>query len=183
MTSRGLKIALIVSVAVNIFAVASGTALWVSRQQVIEQVGKSKQPGRKESISELVTKVEPQTRERVMAALRDRAMVARPDFEAARQARREAIRLTQEDEFKPVEVAALLARSREAELKGRAQLEASAVDILSGLSAQDRKTLAPILSRHHPRSKFKKCPQPERHHEHGTDEVKSVAPASARVEP
>src|SRR5690606_41550217 len=78
---------------------------------------------------------------------------ARPDLEEARAARREAIALTRADQFDAVAVAALLERSRASEMRGRARLEAGAVETLSRLGPTDREALAPILSRHRSKPK------------------------------
>ena len=152
MTSRGLKIALAASVALNIFAVASAATLWVAREHIVKGVSEVRQTPRREPWSVLVAQIRPEAQEQVKASLRARAMEARPDFEQSRNARREAIRMTQGDDFSPVEVAALLERSRASELQGRAHLETGAVEVLASLSAEDRKILAPILSRKNPRS-------------------------------
>lgn len=63
--------------------------------------------------------------------------------------------MTASDGFDAVAVAALLERSRASEMRGRARLEAGAVETLGRLSAADRKALAPILSRHKSRSRDK----------------------------
>ncbi|HUH11198.1 MAG TPA: periplasmic heavy metal sensor, partial [Brevundimonas sp.] len=107
-------------------------------------------------------------RDQVKAQLRAAAMQARPDFEEARAARREAIALTGADKFDPVAVAALLERSRASEARGRSRLETGAVETLNQLSPADRKALAPILSRHRARRDARK---PEK-------AAKPVAPAA-----
>lgn len=147
MTASRLKILLAASVALNIFAVATGVVLWSVNQRVSNEVAVANQAGQRKPIHELVSTLNEPASSRVMASLRSKAIEAQPDFEQARAARREAIRLTESDNFRPVEVAALLEQSRQAELRGRGRLEASAVDILASLSAEDRRKLAPILSR------------------------------------
>lgn len=147
MTASRLKILLAASVALNIFAVATGAVLWSVNQRVSNEVAVANQAGQRKPINELVSTLNEPASSRVMASLRSKAIEAQPDFEQARAARREAIRLTESDNFRPVEVAALLEQSRQAELRGRGRLEASAVDILASLSAEDRRKLAPILSR------------------------------------
>lgn len=148
MTSRGLKIALAVSVALNVFAVAAGGAVWVGREKVEQRVAEAQRPGRGEPVWDVIERMDPAVRDQVKAQLRAAAMQAKPDFEEARAARREAIALTGAETFDPVAVAALLERSRASEARGRSRLEAGAVATLSQLSPADRKALAPILSRH-----------------------------------
>lgn len=151
MTSRSLKIALAVSVAVNVFGVAAAGAVWVARDKIEHKVAEAHKPGRGESVWDVVERMDPAVRDQVKAQLRASAMQARPDFEEARAARREAIALTGAERFDPVAVAALLERSRASEARGRSRLETGAVETLNQLSPADRKALAPILSRHKPR--------------------------------
>lgn len=147
MSGRRLKILLAASVAFNIFAVASGAALWVSNQKVKREIGELSKAGQRKPLSDLVGTIGEPEASRIMETLRSKAMEAKPDFEQARAARREAIRLAEGESFRPVEVAALLEQSRAAELRGRGRLEATAVDVLASLSTEDRRKLAPILSR------------------------------------
>lgn len=151
MTSRSLKIALAVSVALNVFAVAAGAAVWVAREKVEQRVAEAHKPGRGEPVWDVVERMDPAVRDEVKRRLRASAMQARPDFDEARAARREAIALTEAETFDPVAVAALLERSRASETQGRSRLETGAVETLSRLDPADRKALAPILSRHKPR--------------------------------
>lgn len=148
MTSRSLKIALAVSVALNVFAVAAGGAVWVARDKVEQRVAEAQKPGRGEPVWDVVERMDPAVRDQVKRQLRASAMQARPDFDEARAARREAIALTGAETFDPVAVAALLERSRASEARGRSRLETGAVETLRQLSPTDRKALAPILSRH-----------------------------------
>lgn len=160
MTSRNLKIALAVSVALNVFAAASVAAVWVTREKVEEKVAEARRPGRGEPVWDVVERMDPAVRDQVKRELRATAMLARPDFEEARAARREAIALTGAATFDPVAVAGLLERSRASEMRGRSRLEAGAVETLRQLSPADRKALAPILSRHKPKRDARRDEKP-----------------------
>lgn len=153
MSGRGLKIALAASVALNIFAVAGAGAAWMAAKRVKEVTAEARQPGRSEPVWAVVEARPPAVRDQIKREMRATALEARPDFEEARAARREAIALTRSDQFDAVAVAALLERSRASEMRGRARLESGAVETLSRLSPSDRAALAPILSRHKSRSK------------------------------
>ena len=153
--NKGLKIALAASVALNIFAVVGGGTAWVMSRKAQEQAAEGRRPGRSEPVWTVVEGLPSAVRDQVKGELRASALEARPDFEDARAARREAIAMTASDGFDAVAVAALLERSRASEMRGRARLEAGAVETLSQLSAADRKALAPILSRHKSRSRDK----------------------------
>ena len=168
MTSRSLKIALAVSVALNVFAATAVGAVWVARDKIEHRIAESHKSGRSEPVWDVIERMDPAVRDQVKTQLRAAAMQARPDFEEARAARREAIALTGAETFDPVAVAALLERSRASEARGRSRLEAGAVEVLSQLSPTDRKALAPILSRHKARRDARK---PEK-------AAKPVAPAA-----
>lgn len=177
MTSRNLKIALAVSVALNVFAAAAVGAVWVARDKIEHKVAEAHKSGRREPVWDVIERMDPAVRDEVKAQLRAAAMQARPDFEEARAARREAIALTGGETFDPVAVAALLERSRASEARGRSRLETGAVEVLSQLSPTDRKALAPILSRH-------KAKRDARKPEKAGKPVAPVAvPATAPVRP
>ncbi|HWQ87458.1 periplasmic heavy metal sensor [Brevundimonas sp.] len=151
MTSRtltiGLGVALAVSVALNLFAVAAGASLLVTRAQVEKRVEAQHRPPRTGSPMQLIGRLDPAVRDRVRDTLRASALAARPDFEEARQKRREAVGIASSEAFDSARVATLLAQSREAELRGRARLEADAVAVLDTLEPADRRALSEILTR------------------------------------
>lgn len=148
MTSRALKIALAASVALNLFAVGCGVAVFVAGEQVGKRVDAQHRAGRETPAMVLIDGLDPEVRDRVRSTLRASALAARPDFEQARSARREAIDLARADAYDPAAVSVLLARSREAEMRGRGRLETEAVTLLDTLEADDRQALSAILSRH-----------------------------------
>ena len=147
MTSRSLKIALAASVALNLFAAAAGVTLWVGHADIERRLEAQHRAPRERAFNSLIERLDPAVRDRVRATLRDAARAAHPDFEEARLKRREATALTRSAEFDAARVAALLAESRAAELRGRARLEADAVAVLATLDADDRAVLSEILRR------------------------------------
>lgn len=153
--NKGLKIALAASVALNIFVVVGGGTAWVLSRKAEEQALEARKPGRSEPVWTVVEALPAAVRDQVKGELRASALEARPDFEDARAARREAIALTASDRFDAVAVAALLERSRASEMRGRARLEAGAVETLGRLTPENRKALAPILSRHKSKTRDK----------------------------
>src|SRR5690606_2854881 len=144
MTPRTLKIALAVSVALNLFAIgaAAGGAIISAR------MADERRPPRHASFHQTLQAIDPATRDQVHEAMRTVALSARPDFQEAREARREAIALAREDDFDRARIDALLARSREAEMRGRVRVEAGTVEVLSTLQPADRAQLASMLARH-----------------------------------
>ena len=147
MNSRTLKIALAVSVGLNLFAVGGGAAYLISRERIERRLDDQRRAGREGPLREVLQTLDPATRDRVRTALRASALAARPDFEAARAARREAIAAAGAPTLDPTRVDALLVQSRAAEMRGRARIEAGAVAVLATLSPDDRKALAPLLQR------------------------------------
>ncbi|WP_292029116.1 periplasmic heavy metal sensor [Brevundimonas sp. UBA2416] len=147
MSPKALKLALIGSVALNLFGVAAGATLLVTRAQVEDRVEAQHRPARAGSPMRLVDQLDPAVRERVRDALRASALAARPDFEEARQKRREAVEMGRSATFDAARAAALLEESRKAEIRGRARLEADAVALLATLEPDDRRALSEILTR------------------------------------
>lgn len=147
MSGRMLKILLGVSLALNLFAVAGGVALYTTRAKVDRQVEAQAKPGRGVSVMTMTESLAPAERDRVRAALRTAARAAKPDFEAARAARREAVARAAAPDYDPVAVQSLMEQSRLAEMRGRARLESDALTILGTMSPADRAAMAPMLAR------------------------------------
>ncbi|QBX37105.1 periplasmic heavy metal sensor [Brevundimonas sp. S30B] len=147
MTPRALKIALIASIGLNLFALAVGLVIWIGAQRAESQAEAERRGGRQSPAMALIEQLEPAQQAPVRQALRASALAAKPDFEAARAARREAIARSAAPTFDQAGVQALLEESRLAEMRGRARLETGAVQVLSGLDQADRQALSPLLSR------------------------------------
>ncbi|CAN5203952.1 hypothetical protein BH10PSE2_BH10PSE2_25300 [soil metagenome] len=145
MKARTLKIALAVSVAVNVFALAGGATAWVLQERA--DAAPPSRSGPDGGFRDMIGGVDPAVRDRVRATLRTSALAARPDFEEARQARRQAIALTQVQTLDPAAVNALLDRSRLAEMRGRSRLERDATALLATLDTKDRAALNGLLAR------------------------------------
>lgn len=161
MSGRTLKILLALSLALNLFAVAGGVALYATRAKVERQVEAQAKPGRGVSVMAMTERLAPAERDRVRAALRTAAHAAKPDFEAARAARREAVARAAAPDYDPVAVQSLMEQSRLAEMRGRARLESDALTILGSMSAADRALMAPMLARRSSRGQPPQ-PRPER---------------------
>lgn len=144
---RVLKVALAVSVALNLFAVAGGVTVWVTKTKAEDRIEAAQTPGRQASFRDIVDGLDPAVRDRVRAAFRASATAAKPDFEQSRAARRQAIELSKATAFDPAAVTALLDQSRAAEIRGRTRLEHDTVALLQTLEPKDRQALSAILSR------------------------------------
>lgn len=147
MSPRALKIALAASVALNLFAVAAGATLLIGRDRVEQRVEDQRGAPRDASMMTLVSHVDPEVRQRVRTSIRASALAAKPDFDEARQKRREAVSLAETGPLDPVRIRTLLDESTAAEMRGRTRMETDAVSLLGTLEADDRKALAVILTR------------------------------------
>jgi uncharacterized membrane protein len=148
MSARGLKIALVALVLVNVFALAALVTTWIQLDRVEARLEAEHRPnGERRSPRQMFRDMEPSTRERVRESLRASALAARPDFEEARRLRREAVAAVSAEEFDAAAVTALLDGSRAAELRGRQRLERDALALMATLEPQDRARLAPLLAR------------------------------------
>jgi uncharacterized membrane protein len=147
MSPKALKIALAASVALNLFAVVGGASLWIGLSRENHRIEAQHRPARAGSPMRLIDQLDPTVRERVRATMRASALAARPDFEEARLKRRQAVEMGRSATFDAVRARALLEESREAEIRGRARLEADAVALLATLEPDDRRAMSEILAR------------------------------------
>lgn len=147
MSPRTLKIALAVSVALNVFGGAALVTTLVTRAQVEKRLDAEHRPGRDRPAMAIVRQLDPAVRGRVRETLRESALAARPDFEEARAKRREAVALARAETYDQARVTALLTESRAAEMRGRARLEANAAALLSTLKPADRVALSQLLTK------------------------------------
>jgi len=145
--ARTLKIALAVSVALNLFALAAGATLLVGRADVERRLDAQHRAPRDRSFMTVVEGLDPAVREQVRDRLRASARAAHPDFEETRLKRRQATAMARSADFDTARVTALLEQSRAAEMRGRARLEADAVAVLATLEPDDRAALSEILTR------------------------------------
>ncbi len=147
MSSRAWKIALAVSVALNVFAVGAGVAAWTGIKRHEARVAEMRAPAQRGPLREILAEMDPAVRDRVRTSMRASALAAKPDFEAARAARRQAVELAAAPTLDAAAVTAALDASRAAELRGRARLEADAVALLGSLEPADRAAMSQILKR------------------------------------
>lgn len=141
-----LGVALAASVAVNLFA---ATAAWtaLNGQERIEQRMEDRgRDDRRATTHEMVETLSPEARDRVRQALRQAGLAARPDFQEARELRRQAVAAAAAEPYDAARVGELLVQSRAAERRGRERLEGSALVILGSLSPADRVAFSQILN-------------------------------------
>lgn len=150
MSSRTLAIilgvALAVSVGVNLFAATAAITALSGQQRIERDIRDRPAAGRRPSTREVIAALSPEARAPVRRALREAGVRAKGDFQQARALRREAVEAAASDPMDPQRVASLLARSREAEARARASLEADALTILQTLEPSDRRVMAQVLT-------------------------------------
>ncbi len=149
MTTRTLVIALGValaaSVAANLFAATAAYTAFVGQERVERRAESRDHGDRHKTPRELVLALQPDAQDRVRQALRQAGMAARPDFQQARELRRQAMAAAAAEAYDPARVEVLLDQSRAAELRGRQRLEADALIILGTLTPSDRAAFSRIL--------------------------------------
>lgn len=145
MNDRRLKIALAVSMLLNLFALgaAGGAAAMWSRLKS-EPVGAA--PHRR-AIRTAGDALPPADRERFRAVMRTVAQAARPIRQEAQQSRRQAATLFVQPSFNAAAANAALARARSADFALRTRLETTVVEFAAGLPGAERAVLAQGLSR------------------------------------
>jgi uncharacterized membrane protein len=148
LSPKALRIALAASVALNLFALAAGATVLVGRAKVEDRIDAAESPQQNRSpFATVVSRLDPQVRQRVRQTLKASALTVKPDFDEARVKRRAAVELAGSPNYDPARARTLLEESRAAELRGRAKLEADAVDLLATLDPADRQALSEILTR------------------------------------
>ncbi|KPF74877.1 hypothetical protein IP78_13940 [Brevundimonas sp. AAP58] len=141
-----LGIALAVSVGINLFAATAAVTALSGQRQIERALDQRRTDQFRPSTRELLDSLDPEVRRTVRRGLRDAGLAARPDFQAARQARAEAVEAAQVEPFDRSRVEALLTQSREAEARGRARLEGDALALMETLEPEDRRIIAAILA-------------------------------------
>lgn len=143
MTSRALKIGFGVSLALNLFLIGALVAGLIVGQRELKARGFMRHPPLFVAARALPDAEQQRLREQMRAAVD----TARPDFRAARDARREAVELAAAEPYDAAAVRAALARSNAAEVAGRAKLDARLTELMEGMTPEARKALAPSLGR------------------------------------
>ena len=141
-----LGVALAASVAVNLFAATAAYTTLSGQDRIERRIDDRAREDRRPPTRELVAALSADVRPRVQQALRDAGMAARPDFQQARELRRQAMAAAAAEPYDAARVEALLDQARAAEIRGRERLEADALEILGTLEPADRAVFAQILN-------------------------------------
>ena len=139
MNSRGLTIALVVSLVVNVFVIGAVGGAIGMRQRVVEQRGR---PAGGNPLMRVAERLPEDVRGRYVAAMRGQAQANRHKMIQAREARAEAMRAFADEPYDAAAAAAALARARVAEDAMRATLETTVVEFAKDLGPAERKVIA-----------------------------------------
>lgn len=145
MTSRTLKALLVVSLVVNVFLVG-GIAGGVYRYFLHERVATPEQRGLRFAASELSDERQRQLRQ----ALRDTRRDAQPLIRAARDGRRDLVRILSAPELDRPALDSALASTREADSALRARIEATVAGFATTLTPDERMKLVDAMQRRGP---------------------------------
>lgn len=160
MSPRSLKIALAVSMTLNVFVVGAVAGGLIVGGRVLQERREARAP-----VYALARSLDAEERQRVTGALRATALASRDDFRAARAARREAVELAGAETFDRAAIEAALARSHRSEDASRQRLEAALLDLMADMSQAERQVLALALARRahgeRGRGRHVRGPQPE----------------------
>jgi uncharacterized membrane protein len=149
MSRRALVIALIVSVALNLFVVGgvAGAALMLFRMQGGPPLAPPHPPPTFAMAEDVGSQLTPEHREQWMTTLKDAAVAAGPRLRQSHDLRREAWNRLAADPVDTQAVMAELTRARDLELQARGDIDRAVVTFAGGLPADERKKVADKLSK------------------------------------
>jgi uncharacterized membrane protein len=148
MSRRGLIIALVVSLGVNLFVVGALFGAFVLGQRMHAFHPGPRQLG---PLWAAASDLPPERQQAFRQALRGAAGEVGGELRQARQARREAWLSLKSEPFDPAAVTAALGRARGLEMQARAEVERRIVDFAAALTPAERARLAERLAHAGPR--------------------------------
>ncbi len=145
--SNGAKIALAISLVLNVFLVGAGVGAFVFRERLLhDQLKHAPTP-----LNVAARELSPDVRARLRDSMRSVALAAKPDFVAARQDRLKAAELAAAPTYDRTAVKTQLDQARDAETRGKNRLEDKLLDFLGTLPQDQRAKLAEALKGRPPR--------------------------------
>lgn len=140
--TKGWKIAIGVSLALNLFLIGSMVGVMVTGLRAFgdrEDVQRGRRPG---SIGAAFQALPEDRRQAFREVMRAQALAAGPDFRAAGEARREAMQLMSAPTYDAAAVSSALQRAREADGRARASIDTTLAQRLSQFSQSERQLFA-----------------------------------------
>ncbi len=149
--SRGWKIAIGVSLALNLFLVGAVVGVLVVGARTLMERADFRRDGGGGRVFAAFQALPQDRRQALRAMMREQAMDAAPDMRAAAEARRHAEQLMAADRYDASAVAAALTEARQAEDRARARLDSTLAARLATLTPQERVVFAQVMMRGPPR--------------------------------
>ena len=142
------KVALAVSLAVNLFLAGAGVGVIVIGARLVgERQDLRRGGGEGQRMAAAFQALPPDRRQALRDIMRSQALDSAEDLRAARQARQDAIRLMTVEPYDANAVAAALTKARDADGRARARVDATLAARLAGLSPQERAVFSRLLMR------------------------------------
>lgn len=145
MNGNWVKIALAVSVAVNLFI--AGIAIGAMGQHHRKGAERRQGPGPGNPMMRLTDRLPPDKQEAFRQVMRQSMEANRANAETSRAAREQLISVFSAEIFDAAAASQALAAVRNAETAGRTSMEATMVEFAKGLNPEERKALAQNLGR------------------------------------
>jgi uncharacterized membrane protein len=161
---NGAKIALAISLVLNLFLIGAGVSAFVFRERLLHDLHGLRPPT---PLNVAARALDPDVRAKLRDAMRSAALTAKPDFVAAREARMKAAELAAAPTYDRAAVKAELVEARNSETHGRGLLDDRLLDFMGTLPPDQRAKLAEALKG-----------RPPRHDRHGLDGQKGAPPPS-----
>ena len=140
------KIILVASIVVNLFLAGALAGALVVGSRFVQERSEAR-GGDRPGMLRAVQAVPSERRQLLREVMRDQALAARPDLQAARQARRNAARLIGAETYDAAAVEAALKQAREADLAARAKIDTALAARLAELTPEDRAAFARVMMR------------------------------------
>jgi len=137
------KVALAVSLAVNLFVIGIGVGAWGQKHRMD---GMRRGPAGN-PMMRLSEQLSPDKQQAFRQRMREVAIANQADARVSREARKTLVEVFSAPTFDAAAATQALAAVRQAETAGRTGMEAAMVDFAKGLNADERKALAQNLAR------------------------------------
>lgn len=142
MTDRTVKIALIISLLLN---VCLTVAAFVGGYFIMSEFSERSNLHQRTPLAQAARELDDADRAKLKQSMRAVALTAAPDFREAREARKQAVDATSAAKFDRSAIAADLEKARAAENRGRAKLEDGFLNYLQAQPQPTRAKLAKVL--------------------------------------
>jgi uncharacterized membrane protein len=146
MTSSRIKIALAVSLALNLFVIGAVVGSAGMQARLTKKAPETSTRGNTSALIRAAEVLPEDKRAQYHARLKAEGESAQADFKAARAARVRASALIAAPDYDQPRISALLAEARTHDVRARARFETAVIEFAAGLTPEERKALGERLS-------------------------------------